>query len=220
MNVRVSIHDIATGPTADVLRRMRGIGLTRAIGRAVQLECREHLRGLAQTRHATARRLGGTPSNILAQAAEQVALENNLTAERDQATIDVTSPALVRAFRDVLILPSEGRKYLTFPVVGAAYNKRATTFSSLRLAFRRIGGQVKCIGLEMPVRYITRRARKGLGAERAPKSMGVLFYVFRRQALQKQDPTLLPSEPQMQAAAALGAADYMTELQSAKLATA
>ena len=93
------------------------------MGRAGQELCRDYLIGLAQTRHATATKLGGTPTGILGLAAEQINSPEALTANTDSAVISVESPALARVGHDVDIYPIHA-KALSIPMNAEAYGHR------------------------------------------------------------------------------------------------
>lgn len=167
-----------TGPTA---RRE----LHEFMGVSVREELRGHLAELAQTRHATAERLGATPSGHLAQAARAVE-GAPVTAEADSATITINHPGLVRAFRDVTILPK--KKFLTIPLNALAYNRRAGQFAGELFVFKS-----KTTG---DLFLAKRQAEKG--------DMPLLMYALVRSVTQKQDRTLLSSDEELHGAAVEG----------------
>lgn len=218
----INIRDYATPQLRAVITALKSRRtMNRMVGRRVQVRCREHLLQIAATRHTTARELGAKPSGFYGQAADQVAMGKSLTVDDTSAEISMNHPGLVRAFRDVTILPGEGKKYLTLPVVPEAYSNRAIGFRSkaggsanfLRLRFRIVGGKPKAIGLEESPRTLIRFGRKKKNGARDVFAQAIeklrLFYKFITKAEQKQDRTLLPSDAEIGDAAVQGAKDYL-----------
>lgn len=170
---------------------------------------RDYLRDSAQFRHATADRLGATPTGHLERAAESVAS----TFDAAGAYITVTSPGIGRAFHDVTIVPVNGGKYLTIAANAAAYGRRAGSFIDLRLAFFK-GGTLALVKAEQS--SIRGRRRSGYDTERAgaKDGRGSIYYWLVKEVHQKQDRSLMPSDAEMAAAAQEGALDYLRLLTS------
>jgi hypothetical protein len=192
MSVSVDIQ--VTGNAQKMLAKLDAKLINRAelhhdIAARAENTVRDWLISLAGTRHATANRLGATPSGHLERAAESVHSESDATA----ATVNVTSPGITRAFKDITITPGNGKKYLTIPATAEAYNKRAGTFNDLRLAFFKGG----LLALVRP----NKDAPKG---ERPP-----VYYWLKKSVTQKQDRTLLPSDKLLQSAAEEGTRDWL-----------
>lgn len=169
---------------------------------------RDYLISLAGSRHATADRLGATPSGHLERAAESVHSESDESA----ATVSVTSPGISRAFGAVTITPGSGKKYLTIPATAEAYNKKAGAFNDLRLAFFK-GGLLGLVKADQS-RLSDRRAG-GFGVESKAakadktKERPPVYYWLKKSVTQKQDRTLLPSDKLLQSAAEEGTRDWL-----------
>jgi hypothetical protein len=165
-------------------------------GNRVKESIRDHLIRLSGSRHATANRLGGTPTGFLGNAAEQV------TVEPDDfgVTVGVASPAVTRAFSDVTIragTQSPGVKYLTIPICGAAYGMRIN--KGMKARFK--GG-------------FFFRSKKGnlLYGMKLPDKTILLLYALKEQITQKQDRSLMPSDQELNTEALAGIADYLGTL--------
>jgi hypothetical protein len=159
------------------------------MGRQVAATTRDYLRGLAATRHATARRLGATPTGHLARAAESV----TSTADNVDATVTITSPGISRARRDITITPRRG-KYLTIPAHPRTYGKRAGEFDDLKfIPFRRTPA----------LAWV-----EGTGRNRRT----TIAYWLKNSITQRQDSTLLPSAALITQSATEGAKDYLRRL--------
>ena len=121
------------------------------------------------SRHATAQRLGAEPSGHMAKAAKLVHSDSN--AELAMVRMP-RATGLGRAFHDILIVPGNGRTYLTIPADKRTYGRRCGEFPVGTFVFAIIGG-----------RYPVLMFKEGW----------TVAYWLRRKVLQKQDRTLLPS---------------------------
>lgn len=84
--------------------------------------CREHLRKESARRHASARRLGATPSGHLERATFST------EASPDAGTVLIASPGISRTFRTLTITPRRA-KALTIPIAPEAYARRTAELS-------------------------------------------------------------------------------------------
>lgn len=160
-------------------------------GRAEKLT-ESHLVAIAQTRHATAQRLGASPSGHWGQAAEKTSFE----ADAEGATITINQPGISRAAHDVKIEPGPGKKYLALPAIAAAYNQRAYRLPDLHPIVRSIEGEKRAIGLGK---------KDAAGTE-------TVWYWLVKSVTQTQDRTLLPSDEEYRLAALAGIGDYIDRL--------
>lgn len=198
MSVTVQIR-VAADSGLPTLHQLLGelqdrTGLNRSIAAEAENLTREYLRGLAPARHRTAQRLGATPTGHLERAAESVSSRSDAAA----ATVSVTSPGMIRAFRPVTLTPGAGKKYLTIPATAEAYGQRAGAFNDLRFAL--LGGKPALI----------QAAQSSLATRTA--TGGRVFYWLKRSVHQPQDRTLLPSDAAFAAAAEEGAVSYLSLL--------
>ncbi len=132
--------------------------------------------GQGALRHATAMRLGGTPTGELARAATKVASY----ADAGSARVQFGSPLLARAFRDITIKPGAGKTYLTIPVSGEAYGLRMTSFE-------RRYGKLRLLGKRGGAAMVAALFEKG-------SKIGTAHYLLVKEVHQKQDRDLLPSD--------------------------
>ena len=191
--MNITISDLGSPRLNKLWSGLEGGGRERlheAMGCEVQVLTADYIRGIAQDRHATANRLGGTPTNFLAQAADKVAAPEYLSADSEGATLTINHPGMIRALKDVTIVPGGGKKYLTIPISSAAYGHRAGEFSNL---FVRRGAM-------FPVLY-----------QKNGNSITPMFLLMRK-VTQKQDRSLLPSTEEWQKAARTGAITYIKQL--------
>lgn len=166
-------------------------GLHEAVGREALGLTRNHLIHLAATRHATAQRLGASPTGHWAQAAEKTTESHDASA----ATITIRQPGIGRAAHDVTIRPKAGKKFLTIPLAAEAYGNRAYRMNNT-FFLRSKEGKL----------FI---ARQNSGARGGSL---VLLYLLVKSVFQKQDRTLLPSENEYRVAAKLGVRNYVSYL--------
>jgi hypothetical protein len=192
MSAVVNITEKAGPGLKATIAKLHGAGrrdlLTAAITE-VQEVTRIHLRDIANTRHATAQRLGASPTGHFAQAAEKVA-GAAITADENEAALVFNHPGLSRTFRDVTITPTKS-KALTIPIAAVAYGRRAGEFA----------------GLFLYKSKMTSNAFLALQENGKLK----LLYLLLRSVTQKQDRSLLPSQDEWSNAALSGAKNYVRE---------
>lgn len=196
MNVLRIKTEIRDEGVRALLRRIEDRhSLNKRIGLAAKAKTREHLAGIARTRHGTARKLGAEPTGHFKEAAESI----NMVASADSAELRVSHRGgLSRAVRDVDIKPTGGRSFLTIAVHGAAYGKR------VRELERALG------------RRLFRPYKKGAGKVRARALAAtggdgtlVFFYALAESVHQDQDRGLLPSDEDYAIAAKDGAIRWL-----------
>lgn len=125
--------------------------------------------------HKTAEALGAAPTKHMAKTA------NRIGSQSDSAEARITIPRASRlraAFGSYIILPKDGKKFLTIPVAAAAYGKRAGQVGELE--FKRIHEETPKGLRWVPYLVVA-------GSEPVQK-----MYRLIRKAAIKEDSTLLP----------------------------
>lgn len=164
-------------------RRLEG-----SAARSVADTVRRHLAALGTSRHATARRLGATPTNVIARTAENVAVRQG----GEGTEVVVPHPMFRRAFRNIAIRPQRA-KALAIPVSGEAYDKAPRSFADLFVWKSKKGNK-----------FLARRDGQRLS----------LVYLLKDAVTQPKDPTLLPTTAELSAAAKRGLADMIRRIAS------
>lgn len=150
-----------------------------------------HFAQLAGSRHATAERLGASPTNYFAQAAEKTAI----TADEAGATLILSQPGLIRALRDVTI-QAKNAGALTIAVDRLAYGRRAGEFAGQLFLWRSRTTGAAFLAMRHP--------QNGASLQ--------LMYLLLRSVTQRQDRTLLPSDQAYREAALTAAIDLIHSL--------
>ena len=152
----------------------------------------QYLEAIAPGRHATANRLGATPTDHLLYAAQ--AIESGYDADAAWITFPRIT-GLSRAFRSFELIPLNGKKWLTIPAIKSAYGRRAREFSDLKFVPLGEDGQLAAL------------------VQRA-KSNGRFIVVFwlKKQVRIEQDRTLLPSDDAYRSSAEIGARNFIRDL--------
>lgn len=146
---------------------------------------REFLR--KDARHATAQRLGATPTGFRPRAAKGVEAASDATA----AILRIrAATGLGRAFHAVTLVPRQGRTYLTIPASPRTYGKGVRDFPEDTFKFA-----ILYAHRVFPVLLFV--------------DGGEVAYWLRRKVIQKQDRTLLPSDAGWQEVAKRSAAAYL-----------
>jgi hypothetical protein len=145
-------------------------------------------------RHASAQRLGATPSGFRERAARRIEGASDDTA----AILRIPrTTGLGRAFHDVTLRPGTGRTYLTIPGCAETYGKVVGDFPAGSFAFTILGG-----------RYPALMWVKAGGSHQEWS----LAYWLRREVVQRQDRALLPSDAGYTALASEAAKTYIASL--------
>ena len=169
--------------------------MNQAIGERARELTRNHLVAIAQSRHATAERLGAAPSGHWGQAAEKT----TSTADQTGAIVSIAQPGIGRVAHDVEITPGAGKTYLTIAAIADAYNKKATTVPDLTMMIRWKDGQRRAVALVQS---------HGQGKEKTV----TVWYWLVKSVHQKQDRTLLPSDEEYRLSALAGVRDFVDRL--------
>lgn len=191
----IDINDQLSAGVRYVTDRLEGSGrveLGAAMGSEVQLAVVAHLRGLAATRHATANRLGASPTNYLAQATDAAAAADVVSVESGAATLTFAHPTIARAFRDIHIA-AKGAGALTIPVDKLAYGRRASQFDLYVWRSKTTGNAF------LALRQADRHGKP------------LLMFLLVRSVTQKQDRSLMPSDMEIATAAAQGVREYVRQ---------
>ena len=118
--------------------------MTRSVASSLLEFVKDHLDEMAATRHKVADRLGAEHTRCLEFASGRVAgsktgQTTKITAESDSsATISIlNTPGLTRAYHDLDIAPTKGKKWLTIPISRVSYGKRVADLRGMgRRVFR------------------------------------------------------------------------------------
>lgn len=161
--------------------------LNRFVADEVEMLTFAHVSQLALTRHTTADRLGAKPTGHLEDAARSIESQ----ATRNAAVLAFArASGLQRAWRSILIKPGPDKKALAIPVHADSYGVRAGDMKDLVL-------------LKLGPRNTAVLARRVDGS----KFLETL-YLLLPQVLQKQDPSLMPTDDEYHAAVNTGAREW------------
>jgi hypothetical protein len=199
----ISIHldDRATPALRRAGAAANTAALWNAIGRGASERIRAHLFALDGTRP---NRLGGRRTHFYAAAAKST----HYTAQPGEAEVTVSKVGIRQRLEGGTIRPVR-KKYLTVPAVAEAHGRRASEFQNLVLRYG-AGGRPVALA-EAPATQVAFERRKD-GTARTVKGRGlggrVIFWLVKS-VHQKPDPTVLPAEDQIAAAAAAAADEYL-----------
>ncbi len=172
-------------------------GLHKSIGTTCFELVRNHLARISKTRHATAQKLGASPSHFWG-----LALKNtHMTSDAQAARISIESPGIGRATHDVRIVPTSGKKWLTIPIDKSGYNHRAYRMQDL-VFIRPRGKSFALLG----------RREQDFRSRGSQNNSFKWIYLLVKSVHQKQDPTLVPTEKEFGIAAKTGALLYVKQL--------
>lgn len=190
MNLRIRIEDGSSPVLAAKMRALSGSKLTDlhlAAGTEVQKLTRDYFRQLESSYARAAQKQGAPHSGYFAEAAEAVAGDKALGADASGATLTITHPGFIRAFRNVKIVPRTA-KSLAIPIHARSYGNRAAELWDR---------------LDLFIPKGKRIIAAMIGGVLTP------LYILCKSVTQKQDRSLLPSDEQFRKAAVAGAKDYL-----------
>lgn len=146
------------GPTlsyvANTLTGPERVRISQAMGAEVRRLIVFHLTQLGNTRHTTAQKLGASPTGFITNLAENFDQSSTVSVDADGVSIAMRHPTLVRAVRDVTILPK--KQFLTIPMNAIAYGRRCGEFAEVQ--FVRKGEEIRQdIAAYLLVRSVTQR---------------------------------------------------------------
>lgn len=199
MAYSIDIKDGVTGVVSRYQESLRSGRLNPVMGRAVVKQLQNNFRKLNGSR---ANQMGGARTNFYEHAAKST----QFLATVDEIRVSVNQVGVRQRLEGGLIRPVKG-KYLTIPAVSEAYGKRAREFPNLRLAF---GRGHKVIGLEEAPATIVGRGKKGYRA--AGSQGGRIIFWLVKSALQKADPSVVPSDGELTATALQAAGSALERL--------
>ena len=194
----ISIND----KVSPVLNRMRATlaerrDLNEEIGAAVEELCKTYVQQDAGNRHASAARVGGTPTGFLGNAVEGISFDS----DEHGATVQFRHPWFAAVGHDVTIVPgtqTPGVTHLAIAIDSEAYGHRPMIGSAPRFpgsfVFKSKAGNL----------LLAMRVGKGKDAKLR------LLYYLAPSVTQKQDRTRLPGDADIKTAA-LGAAQRFLE---------
>lgn len=191
--ISVSIDDSNLSRLLNAMGSQGLAELNRTAAYGLLTLCRNHIKLEASRRHATANRLGATPTGHL----EEAAMTMVSTADATAGEVQIFSPGFRRVFGSLSIAPRTARA-LTLPLDADSYGKRASKL-------RREGWQ------------LFRSPAKGLRAILLGKHPGTgevkALYLLRARVTLPQDRTLLPSDNAMASAVHNAVATYLQTIQ-------
>lgn len=146
-------------------------------GAALASAVRSHLRRVGATKHATASRLGATPTEHIIKGAARVTSNSSANG----ATVSVPIAGISRAFAPLTIRAKKANA-LTIPVAAASYGHRVRELSRMGWSIFRPKGHDVLMG-------------KMDGDKEAQA-----LYALKKQVVIRQDRSLLPSDTEVSSA--------------------
>ncbi len=201
IGVQVKIDDQAT-PYLSQVRKAVGkpVGLHHRLAGRTERLVRDYIRVTGDSRHATAKRLGATPTLHYIRAAQTVQGKAVPTG----VEVSLRGAIFARVDRDVRVT-ARAAKYLTIPATRYAYGRRAREIPGLRFVKFPSGAAalVRDTTGGGPLSTTTRRAT-------------TVVYWLKKSVLLRKDRTLLPSDQAFAAEMEAGAKDYIEAYANAK----
>lgn len=189
----ITYQDTATPYLMQIFSKLNSAWFNNEVGKAVAQKFKSHLYEFNET-HPN--QLGGKRTNFYKQAADSITIE----AKDGGVDVVIRHTGLNQRIYGGTIVPVRS-KYLTIPMVPEAYNRSARSFNNLKVKVVRIGGVLKAVALvevdNYPI-FPGRKSRKDGSISRGAKRGGRVIYSLRSSVTQKGDPSVVPSEQEIQ----------------------
>lgn len=211
ITLKLSVNQTVSRTAQELRDALKPGAIENAMGRGVANLVRNHLFALNQSRP---NQLGGRRTNFWAQAARGT----SQASQPGGFTVSINQVGFRQRYQGGWIRPTGGKKYLTIPAVAEAHGRRASEFSNLRFGFaaNKYGNLQPALIEASATKVKFGRARKD--GTRGVKSEGtggkVMFFLSKR-VFQQADASVLPTLPEMEAAA-VAAADAVIAAALAK----
>lgn len=194
LEIKIEVTDAAT-PALHALhaRLTERSELNAYIATSAEAGTRQYITRIADVTHATAQRLGASPTGYLSKRAQLTESSHNA----DAATVTVSGGIFKRVFGPVTVRAKRS-KWLTIPATAAAYGKSAREFNDLRVQFfgKGLMGLVKAEQSSLGT-----RARAGFETERNTRrapllnaGRGDVYFWLKKSVVLPKDDTLLPDK--------------------------
>ena len=151
-----------------------------------------HIRAYAAGKHATARAFGARPTGHYERGL--AAISTSATADGGSVTVPI--PGLNRAWGDITIAPRRGRS-LTVPLRSGGPE-----------VYGRTVGELRALGWSFFARKGVLFGTRGEGGRRETRPM----FVLKTLVVQRQDPSLLPSQDETARRAATAMVKYVVDV--------
>lgn len=189
------------------------LGLRKVMARAINNRLIEHMDKLEAERPNA---LGGTRTHFYGQVRDSLASTEPSVGSDGDVTISINQVGFAQRYFGGTITPTQGRKYLTIPARAEAYGRRASDFNDLHFVKTAAGGMLvqneqQAIKIGRPRKDGSRKLTPG-----AESGGGVMFWL-KTSVTQQPDPSVLPPDEAI-LAAATEAGDEYAELQLSRAA--
>ena len=205
MMISVNINDGATPAAKAMIASLNGPGLVKAGADEVRVELREHFALLEQTRP---NKNAWPRQHFWADVRQTV--NAPVVASANTATVSITHYAINQRLMGGYIFPKNGKKYLTIPARPEAYGKKAAEIPGLRFGFaeNKYGNLAPALVQTAAQAVKFGRTKKDGTRTVTPGAYGDAFYFLVKKVFQPADPSVLPTEAKIAAAAQRGANLY------------
>jgi hypothetical protein len=181
--------------------------LNNAMGRGATNLIQAHLFKLDGTR---ANKLGGTRTHFFSSAAKATQYQ----ARPGEILISINQVGFRQRLEGGTIRTVRA-KYLAIPVRSESYGKSPREFNDLVVVF---GRGRRAVGLAQASRSLVSFGRRRKDGSRSVTNRGetggLLMFVFKKEVTQAADPSVLPGEQQIAAAAVAAGEEYLKNLEA------
>ena len=207
LSLHLTVSDHVSGPLQRLGAAVRGPEVRKVMGRGVATTLRKHFTALDEERANT---MGGRRTHFYGQVRRSV--QNPALVGDSAVSVSINHVGIAQRYFGGTIEAAPG-KALPIPARTEAYGRRPGEFNDLHLVVFKSLGLAALVQRDQTAVSIGRRRKDGSrqvkqGAERGG---GVFFWLVKR-VYQQPDPTVLPTDEELQSSATAAGLDYFSLL--------
>lgn len=205
MTISVNLNDGATPTVRSMIASLAGPELVKAGAGEVRIDLREHFAMLDRTRP---NKNAWPRQHLYADVRQSV--NTPIVHSPTTATVNITHLAINQRLLGGYIFPKNGKKYLTLPARPEAYGKRAAEIPGLQFGFamNKYGNLAPALVQTAAQSVKFGRTKKDGTRTVTPGAYGDAYFFLVKKVFQPADPSVLPTDAKIGAAAQRGATVY------------
>lgn len=206
LGLHIKIEDGISGPLQRLGQAARSPEVRKVMGRGVANELRGHFSQLDQERSNA---MGGRRTHFWGQARRSV--QNPVLVGDAAVQVSINHVGVAQRYFGGTIYAQPG-KALSIPARPEAYGKRAGEFNDLHLEVFGDSGKAALVQNQQTQISYGRKRKDGSRQRKTEEVGGAVFFWLVKRVTQAADPSVLPTDAELQEAAATAGTEYFATL--------
>jgi hypothetical protein len=205
-SLHVTIDDGISGPLQRLGQATRSPEVRKVIGRAVANDLRQHFSKLDQERP---NQMGGRRTHFYGQARRSV--QNPVLLGDAGVSVSINHVGVAQRYFGGTIYAQPG-KALSIPARAESYGRRPGEFTDLHLEVFKSLGLAALVQNDQTSISIRKKKGGGRSVKRGEEQGGGVFFWLVKRVTQDADPSVLPTDAELQEAASTAGLEYFSTL--------